>query len=377
MAALTVPVFAPAAAKDLGLDPNYIGYFSSIVFIGAMASSLLSGGFVVRHGAIRVSQFCLVLAAIGIAISAGGALVFLVFSAVVLGIAVGPPTPSSSHILVRQTPAHLRALVFSLKQTAVPLGGVLAGAVVPLLVVNYGWRGAAIGVAVMCLVLIALVQPTRRLFDVELQPREHLFQGNLVGPLILVLKDRGLRGPVLASAAYSALQQTFSVFLVTYLVQGLNMDLVRAGLVLAIAQGAGVGGRIIWGAVADLVGNSRFVLGGIGLASACFAIVVASFDSSWSFAAIVAASAGFGFTAIGWNGVFLAEIARIVPREQVGRATGGALFVTFFGVVAAPPFYGLTITLTGSYGIGFLALAALTCFSGLMLMRSPKNSEAQ
>ncbi len=372
MAGLTVPVFATVAAEDLGLDPNNVGLYASIIFIGAMTSSLLCGGFVLRYGAIRISQLCLMLAAVGIAMSAGGTLTVLVLSAIVLGIGVGPATPASSHILARHTPAHLRSLVFSIKQTAVPIGGVLAGSIVPILVVYFGWRGAAFGVGVICLVLIVLVQPARRLFDVDLRPRERLFHGNIISPLILVLKDQALRGPVLASAAYSGLQQAFSVFLVTFLVQGLDMDLVRAGFVLAVAQGAGVVGRILWGAVADMVGNSRRVLGGLGLASTCFAVAVASFDSTWSFGAILWVSAAFGVTAIGWNGVYLAEIARVVPYEQVGRATGGALFVTFFGVVAAPPFFGLMATVTGSYSAGFLVLATLTCISGFILIRGLK-----
>lgn len=375
MAGLTVPVFATVAAADLGLDPNYVGFYASIIFLGAMGSSLLCGGFLVRYGAIRVSQICLLLAAIGIAMSAGGTLTLLVLSAIVLGIGVGPATPASSHILARHTPAHLRSLVFSIKQTAVPIGGALAGAIVPILVVQFGWRGAAVGVGLISLVLIVLVQPARRLFDIELRPRERLFHGNIISPLILVLKDRALRGPVMASAAYSALQQAFSVFLVTFLVQGLDMSLVRAGLVLAAAQGGGVVGRILWGAVADLIGNSRLVLGGLGLASACFALAVASFDSSWSFNSVIMVSAAFGITAIGWNGVYLSEIARVVPFEQVGRATGGALFVTFFGVVVAPPIFGLMATMTGSYSVGFLVLATLSCVSGLVLLRAPKNAE--
>ena len=56
MATLTVPVFAPAASADIGLEPSNIGIFASIIYFGAMASSLLSGGLSPRYGAIRVSQ---------------------------------------------------------------------------------------------------------------------------------------------------------------------------------------------------------------------------------------------------------------------------------------------------------------------------------
>lgn len=376
MGTLTVPVFAPVAAKEMGIDPNNVGLYASIVFIGAMLSSLLSGGFVVRYGAIRVSQFCLMIGAVCIAATTGATVTLLAASALVLGLGVGPATPASSHILARHTPSHLRSLVFSIKQTAVPIGGVLAGALVPLFVVQFGWRGAAWAVSAICLALIVLVQPARRKFDTDLRPRERLFRGSIIAPLVMVLKDRDLRGPVLASFAYAGMQQAFTVFLVIYLVAELDMSLVRAGLVLAVSQAAGVVGRIVWGGVADLIGNSRLVLGALGIVSAVFAVSVTFIDPSWPFAAVVGVCAGFGVTAIGWNGVYLAEIARLVPYEDVGRATGGALFITFSGVVAAPPVFGVLATMTGSYTLGFCALAALTGIAGISLVRPFERRDA-
>ena len=58
MATLTVPVFAPAASADIGLEPSNIGIFASIIYFGAMASSLLSGGLSPRYGAIRGTKKC-------------------------------------------------------------------------------------------------------------------------------------------------------------------------------------------------------------------------------------------------------------------------------------------------------------------------------
>ena len=56
MATLTVPVFATAASADIGLDPSNIGIYASVIYVGAMTSSLLSGGLAPTHGAIRISQ---------------------------------------------------------------------------------------------------------------------------------------------------------------------------------------------------------------------------------------------------------------------------------------------------------------------------------
>ncbi len=368
MATLTVPVFAPAASADIGLDPSNIGIFASIIYVGAMASSLLSGGLSARYGAIRVSQIGLGISLVGLALTATASWQVMVASALLLGIGLGPATPASSHILARTTPAHLAGFVFSIKQTGVPLGGVLAGALVPLFVVHLGWRGAALAVAVICLACAVLIQPARRHFDTGLRRGGRAFEGSLLGPLRLVLGLPELRRLAFASFVFAAIQQSFAVFLVTYLVAGLGMPFVKAGVTLAIGQAAGIVGRIMWGALADWIGKAQLVLGGLGLAMTGAGLAASAFTAEWPYAAIVAVCIVFGATAVGWNGVFLAEVARLAPDDQAGRATGGVLFFTFFGVVAAPPLFGVVASLTGSYGFGFIVLSVLTGIFGLSLV---------
>lgn len=369
MATLTVPVFAPAAAADIGLDPNNVGIFASLVYIGAMASSLLSGGLAPRYGAIRVSQAGLLISLIGIALTSTASWQIIALSALLLGFGLGPATPASSHILARHTPPRLLSFVFSIKQTGVPMGGVLAGALVPLYVAGFGWRGAAWAVAIMCLVCAVIVQPTRRHFDTDLRRDGRIFRGNVVGPLKLIVGRPELRRLAFASFAFAAMQQSFSVFLVTYLVSGLGISFVKAGITLSIAQVAGVLGRIVWGALADWSSRPQLVLGGLGLAMTGAGLATASFTGDWPYAAILLVCIAFGATAIAWNGVFLAEVARLVPHDEASRATGGALFITFFGVVAAPPVFGALASLTGSYGSGFIALSVFTGLFGLNLVR--------
>jgi predicted MFS family arabinose efflux permease len=70
MALLTLPVMAPVAAKDLGVSPALVGFYVSITYAGAMLSSLTSGTTVSRFGPIRVSQWGLVLCALGLCLCA-------------------------------------------------------------------------------------------------------------------------------------------------------------------------------------------------------------------------------------------------------------------------------------------------------------------
>lgn len=369
LAGLTVPVFAPMAAKTIGIAPSLIGLYASTVFMGAMFATLLSAGFVLRYGAIRVTQFALLAAATGLALVTTARVPLIVLGALVMGFAYGPLTPASSHLLAKRTPLRLMSFVFSLKQTSVPLGGALAGALVPTLVLAFGWRHAALIIALVCLVGALAVQATRRNLDADRKPGERLFPGSPFAPIRFVAGHRGLRDLAIASFIFSGTQQSLGVFLVADLVTHLDLPLVRAGVALAAAQMAGIVGRILWGGTADRFGHSRALLGLLGTIMAGSAVAVAFFTSGMPFALIVVVAIVFGASAVGWNGVFLAEIARLAPEGQISRATGGVLFFTFAGVVVVPVCFTLLTLVSGTYASGFIALAILTGGIGSYLIR--------
>src|SRR3546814_7629105 len=106
MCPLTLPAVAPAVADSLGISTTYLGLYIAFAYIGAMASSLLAGGFVRRFGAIRASQIGLLLCAAGVAISVLPSPISMAIGAVLIGLGYGPITPASSHLLARSTPAH-------------------------------------------------------------------------------------------------------------------------------------------------------------------------------------------------------------------------------------------------------------------------------
>ena len=58
-----------------------------------------------------------------------------------IGVACAIETPASSDILARVTPAAHRTFIFSLKQTGVQVGGMLAGVAYPAALPALGWRG--------------------------------------------------------------------------------------------------------------------------------------------------------------------------------------------------------------------------------------------
>lgn len=371
---LTVPVFGPIAAGELGLDVAFLGFFASLAYVGSMTGALLGGGFVLRLGAIRLSQVGMALCALSLASVVPGYLWVFALAALFMGIGYGPTTPASSHVLSRHTPPHLLSLVFSIKQTGVPLGGALAGALVPSLTQAFGWRGAALAVASICLGTALLVQPIRRWLDADRNPSEPLLRGSPLAPLSFVLGRRDLRELALTSFVFAAIQQCLAVFLVAYLTGEIGYDLIPAGLVLSVALGTGIAGRILWGWVADRWGNSRLLLGFMSLGMAASSIAMSLWHPGWPLAAVLAVAAAYGATGVGWNGVLLAEVARLATPAEAGRATGGTLFVTFFGVVVAPAGFGLVARATGSLSSMFFCLGALVLVCAVALMRKQQQA---
>jgi hypothetical protein len=72
-----------------------------------------------------------------------------------------------------------------------------------------------------------------------------------------------------------------------------------------------------------------------------------------------------GLTGLSWNGVYLAEVAAIAPPDAAGAATGGALSVTFLGIVLGPALFSAVVSLSGSYTLGFTIVAAGALLGGL------------
>jgi hypothetical protein len=86
---------------------------------------------------------------------------------------------------------------------------------------------------------------------------------------------------------------------------------------------------------------------------------------AWPHAAVFGVALVHGATAIGWNGVYLSEVARLATPGAAGAATGGALALTFLGIVAGPPAFVAIVTATGSYRIAFFAIALAGGLGGL------------
>jgi MFS family permease len=213
-----------------------------------------------------------------------------------------------------------------------------------------------------------MLQPLRNRFDAD-RDHHHRAGRDLAGPLRLVLRDPPMRRLAFLAGSFSAVQMSFVAYLVTFLVEAVRLDLVAAGAILAAAQAAGIGGRILWGAVSGTFLSARCLLVLLGLAMAGASVAVAGFGPDTPIWVLYTVAVLFGGSAIGWNGVMLAELARIAPPGLAGVATGGSIFVTFAGVVLSPALFSGIVGIGLGYAAGFWMLGAVALLGSAFGLR--------
>ena len=373
MAVVTVPVLAPEIAAALAIDTSAIGLHQSIAYVGAAALTLVSGSLVLRHGGIRINQASVLLSAIGVGLVLADAAPIIALGAILAGMGYGLATPGASHVLARITPAAQRGIVFSVKQSAVPLGGLIAGVLFPPIAQTVGWKWAIALSALMAATSALAIQRLRGSLDADRDRSHRVGIGAPGNSIRLVLATPALRPIALVAFSFAAMQICLFAFLVTYLVERAALDLVTAGLLFALMQGAGVVARVAWGWVNDRWLPARPLLAVLGAGIIASTAAAAAFSSAWPLAGLAAVCVALGATTVGWNGVYLAEVARVMPAAKVGTATGGVLMFTFLGIAVGPASFGAIVAMSGSYTPAFIAIDALVLATvvALALPRRP------
>jgi MFS family permease len=358
-AAILAPaVAAPRMLPDLGMGPAVVGIYIAIVYLGAMGSSQWGAALVKRWGPIRTSQVALAACALGLLLVGVPHALPAIAGALLLGIGYGPITPASSEMLARTTPPERYSLVFSVKQTGVPLGGALAGLMVPVVLNAAGTVWSLAQIALLCVLGVALAAPLRAGLDALRDPASPLpTLARTAQPVRFVLAHPLLRRIALCTLVFSTVQVSLTSFLVSFLNGELHWTLVAAGAALSASQAAGVVGRIAWGLLADRWrGGARLTLLALACAMAAAGVAMLLLRPDTTHAWAVLLLVAYGATAIGWNGVYLATVARSVPHGQAAMATAGSLFFTYFGVVIGPPLFGWIGSATGSLAFAFALL---------------------
>lgn len=365
------PTLAPTLAPRIGLPVESVGYLSALITGGSLVPLLLGLPLLRRLGSMRNLQVGLSLGVLGALLSAVPAPAALLFGSLLIGISIGPPSSAGMDVLQRFAPPRHRNLLFSVKQAGVPLGGVLAGLLMPWASQALGITAAVVIAAAIGAVTLLAVQPLRERVDaarertLALDWRMFLSPNNLFKPLAVLVAMPALRRMGLAGGCLGAGQSAWFAFLVTYLVVELHWTLTAAGALFALMQGVGVLGRPLAGFISDRLGDGKRVLRWAAIGSGLTTLALASCTPAWPVWVVVTLAALAGLTVASWNGVQFAEVARMAPRETLNETMTGATLLLLLAYVVGPALFSLVVAAGASFGAAFAATALVT-FSALI-----------
>ena len=364
------PTLAPSLAPRIGWPVESVGYLSSMITGASVVALLLGMPLLRRLGSMRNLQVGLALGVLGALLSAVPESIALVVGSLLIGLSIGPPSSAGMDVLQRFAPLRHRNLLFSVKQAGVPLGGVIAGLLMP-------WASQTLGIGVAVTIAAALgaltlfaVQPLRARVDAArettllLNWRMFLSPNNLRQPLAVLVAMPALRRMGLAGGCLGAGQSVWFAFLVTYLVVELHWTLTAAGALFALMQLVSALGRPLTGFISDRLGDGPRVLRWAAIGSGLTTLALAFCTPAWPTWSVVALAVLAGLTVASWNGVQFAEVARLSPPETLNETMTGATLLLLLAYVVGPAIFSLVVAAGASFGAAF-GVTALVTFSAL------------
>lgn len=336
-----------------------LGAIVATYHLTAAGVSIPSTRLVRSIGALRVLRVAPLVAALALMAIAGLATDWPVLAAMMMvaGAASASAQPSANLLLARRVHAGSQGLAFGIKQSAIPLAGLLSGLAVPAIALTVGWRWA-FGLAAVLAVATSLTVPTKGNVEPDTVPGAGGAEGLSEPRAPLIILAVGF-GAALAAAS------SLAAFLVP---AGVAAGLAKgtAGLVAALGAAVALAVRVLAGYQADRRGQAHFpaVATLIVVGAAGFALLAAGsgLHSAAVFVPGAVLAYGVGW---GWNGLFNFAVVRThqaaPARATATTQTGGRL-----GNVVGPLLLGV---LAGSFGYDVAwGLAVGEALSGAVLI---------
>ena len=349
-----LPVLAPELRDEYDLSLTQVGVVFAAEWIG-LTFSMLPWGFAAdRYGerwtlAAGLTGCAACLAAAGYAPSFEALVVFLLLA----GAFGGSVQSGSGRAVTSWFQRDERGLALGVRQTAVPVGGLIAAVSIPLL------GGPRAGL--LFLALLVLGGAVVGLLFLRSGAEHELEAADVES----TLRDRRLWLVCAASGLYVVPQVALMGFVVLFLHDERDFSTADAAAVLAVSQLLAAGLRIGVGRWSDLLGSRvrPLRLIGVGVATMLAVVAVAATREAWILVPAIAVATALSMA---WNG-----LSFTIAAEIGGRRSGAAIGIQQTALAATgvlvPVAFAATVSAT-SWPAAFL-FAAVFPVAGWLTLR--------
>ena len=352
---------------DLGISESQFGLLAATCFASAALSSMSLGRLSDRISSR--SQMLIIFGGTALALvlmAVSGNYLWLLAAVLLSGPAQAISNPTTNRIIIHAVQAGKRPGWMGIKQSGVQASQLFSSLFFPAAALFAGWRGAAVGAALVLGLLLAYAW--QRL---PAEPR-----GTSGTERERPSAERRFPAAVWLLAAFAlfsgAGMQATNVYLPLFAQRELGFSLLLAGATAAAAGVVGVASRVLWGRrMAEGVRASTLLLI-LAAGAICGAALLLAAGETGNPALLWAGVVFHGASVLGVNVVVMAGVLREVPKERVGAASGAVSLGMYAGFATGPLAMGLLLEYSGDFLDGWIFIGAsyLVCvLVGLAYLR--------
>jgi ACS family hexuronate transporter-like MFS transporter len=348
---------SPIFVTTFGLSKAELGLIFTALMLGSACFVGAAGVVTDRWGERRILLFsgmAMTIALLAATLFASYA--WIVACIGVFGAGYAASTPAGGRAILAWFDRD-RGFAMGIRQTGVPVGGLLGALTLPLVAHVAGYRGAFAFAAVIVAVTTLIAYAGYREQRDDDAPATTL--ASVVRGMRALARDPRLIAVTLTCMTLVSVQAALNAFMTVTGVAVVGTSAAVAALAFACAQGAAVCGRLGWGYLSDRVLNGERLVpfASICVLAACGAATLALVRTG-TVGALFGAAIVLGLSAAGWNGLMAATISEIGGSERAASALGIALTAIFLTSSAAPTGFGALADHT-SLRVAWLATAAV------------------
>ena len=355
---LGIPVLAPALQNEYDLDLTQVGLAIAAANAGSVFTLLAWGLLADRVGERVVLAAGLAGCGAGLLVAAFAPSFGVLVVALALGGASGASVNAASgRAVMSWFGQEERGFALGIRQTALPIGGLLAALLLPPIEAAGGLRAGLVALAVGC--LVAALAGASGLREA---PHEEGELSDIGHPV----RDPRMWQLSVGSALVLAAQISILSFLILFLHGERGLSTAEAAGVFALIQALGAVVRIVTGRWSDRlkarIAPLRRLALGLSVSLATAAVLLTA-----PLPILIPVFVAAGALSLSWNGLSFTAAAELAGRRRAGAALGFQQTALAITSAAAPPAFAAVVE-AGSWSLAY-GLAAAMPVAGVAVMR--------
>ncbi len=370
-----VGVFALFWKEEYALTNTESGLLVSVVNIGPLFCMLFVGRLLDQYNEkilISISSFLLgsSLLLTNIVNGFNG----LLFVLLLIGMFYSVSQPGGSKVILKWFPKENRGLAMGIRQAGIPIGGALAGVLIPFLTVQYNMTYAINSIACICIIGGVLFFVFYKEPYVQEEARKGHNKISFWMELKVVICKKELYPIYITGICMISLQMVLVGHFMKFLAGEQSITSIVAGTVFSVMFFSGMIGRVALATISDVLykGNRRIPLFIAVCASIGLMLLLVMNIHTITSGVLYSVSALLGFFSIGWFSLFIAEVAELASEESVGITVSVALTLNQIAIIVAPVLFGYIVDEKG-YAYAWLCIVVLLSISAVSLYRKNKK----